>query len=63
VTASWSSCSYPLVVVNDLDLIGIAISPFAANPPSIVDPDTVLPFPVARKLLESVARRQAQVRQ
>ena len=50
-----------LVVVNDLDFVGITIVPAKADPPLIIDPDTVLPGAIALELLEPVARRDTKV--
>ena len=49
------------MVVNDLDLVRIAVLPAKADPPLIVDTDTVLSDPIALELLEPVARRDTQV--
>lgn len=37
--------------------------PLEADPPLIIDPDAVLSSPVARQLLEPIARRDAEVPQ
>lgn len=39
--------SFPLVIVNDLYSEGIAVFPRKTDPPLIVDPNAVLPFPIA----------------
>ena len=49
------------MVVNDLDLVCIAILPSEANAPLIVDPDTVLPSALTSKLLEAISWRDAQI--
>ena len=49
------------MVVNDLDLVRITVLPPKADPPLVVDPDTVLSDPIALELLEPVARRDTQV--
>ena len=49
------------MVVNDLDLMRIAVLPSKADAPLIVDPNTVLPSALSAKLLESVSRRDAQI--
>ena len=43
------------MVVHDLDVLGVAVRPAKADPPLIVDPDTVLSGAIAFELLESVA--------
>ena len=49
------------MVVNDLDVMRVAILPAKADPPLIVDPDTVLSSAIALELLEPVARRNTKV--
>lgn len=49
------------MIINDLDLMGIAFPPSEADAPLIVDTDTVLPFAVAYQLLQAVGRGDAQV--
>ena len=50
-----SSCS---VIIDDLDVEGVAVLPAEADAPLIVDPDTVLTLSVARELLQSISRRR-----
>jgi hypothetical protein len=49
------------MVVNNLHVIGVPLAPAKADPPSIVDPSTVLTAPIARQLLEPVPGRNAKV--
>jgi hypothetical protein len=49
------------VVVHHLDLLGVAVLPHEADPILVVDPDAVLPTPIATESLEVVARERAQV--
>ena len=49
------------MIVNDLDLMRIAVLPSKANAPLIVDPNTVQPSALPSQLLQSVARRNAQI--
>jgi hypothetical protein len=49
------------VVVDDLDVMGISISPSKANPPLPVDPNAVLSRAVASQDLQPVARRRAEI--
>ena len=42
------------MIIHDLYVIGITIDPFKAYPPLVIDPDAVLPCPVAAKLLQPV---------
>ena len=50
-----------LVVVGDLNLVGIVVAPFEADTPLIVDPDGKLSLSVPFQFLQSVARRRSQV--
>jgi hypothetical protein len=50
-----------LVVVDDLDVIRVPVLPPKADPPLIVDANTVLARSVAFELFESVAGRNTQV--
>ena len=52
-----------LVIIGDLDIECIAIFPAEADPPLIVDPDTVLAFSVPRQLFEPIPGRDSQIRQ
>src|SRR5262249_52866682 len=52
---SWS------VIVDDLDVFGIAIGPSKADAPLIVDPDAHLSGAVAFEGFESIPRRIAKV--
>jgi hypothetical protein len=49
------------VIVNDLDVEGVCTFPAKADPPLIVDADTVLPFALALQRFESVARRYPKI--
>lgn len=51
----------PLVVVRDLDVVRIAVPPPEADAPLMVDPDTVLTFPVSPELLQAVARGHPEI--
>jgi hypothetical protein len=44
------------MIVDDLEVICVAISPNEANPPLIVDPDAVLALPIRSKVLQPIAR-------
>jgi len=50
-----------LVVVRDLDGVGVAALPPEADAPLVVEADAVLTGPVAGEPLESVAWRDAEV--
>ena len=49
------------VVVDDLDVVCVAIAPTKADAPLIVDTDAVLAGTVALELLQAVTRRHSQV--
>jgi len=48
------------VIVHDFDLVGIAIFPYKADAPLVVDANAVLPCPVVLQGLKPVARWEAQ---
>ena len=43
------------MIVNNLDLVGIAILPPKADPPLLIDANTVLSGPIASEFLEAIA--------
>ena len=49
--------SFPLMVVHDLDIVGIAIPPLEADSVAVVDADPVLPFPVGFERFQMKARQ------
>jgi hypothetical protein len=49
------------MVINDLDVVDISLSPGEASPPLVIDPATMLPLAVAFQGLEPVAWRDLQV--
>lgn len=54
--------SHPfLVVVSNLDVVGVAIDKSEAEAPLVVDRDRVLSFPVAPKCVKSITWRDLQV--
>jgi hypothetical protein len=42
------------VVVDDLDLMRVAVPPLETDPPLVVDPNAVLAHPLPRELLEPI---------
>jgi hypothetical protein len=54
--------SFPLVVVHDLDIVGIAIPPLEADSVAVIDADAVLPFPAGFERFQ-VKTRQPEVAQ
>jgi hypothetical protein len=51
------------VVVHNLDLECISITPDETNTPLVVDADAVLPFALAPQSLQPIARRRSQIAQ
>ncbi len=49
------------MVVDDLNVVSVAVSPSKANSPLVVDPNAVLTPALAPQPLESVARWDAKV--
>ena len=50
-----------LMVVNDFNTVGVALTPGKADAPLAVDADAVLTGPVAFQGLQAISRRNAQV--
>jgi hypothetical protein len=48
-------------VFRDFDVFGIAVSPSKADAVLVVDPDAMLPFPVAAQRFQSIARRNQEI--
>jgi hypothetical protein len=51
------------VIIHDFDFICIAVAPYEAEPPLIVDADAVLAGAVALERLQSISRRNAKILQ
>ena len=51
------------MVIHDLNIVGVALSPAEANPPLVVDADADLTAPISAQLLQSVGRRNPEVLQ
>jgi len=49
------------MIIDDLHLISVRLSPLETDAPPIVDSDTVLTLTVTVKLLQAIAGRDAQV--
>jgi hypothetical protein len=55
----------PLVVIHDLDFIGVGVAPRKAKAPLVIDADAVLALAIGLEALQSVPRQQrerAQIR-
>jgi hypothetical protein len=48
------------MVIGNFNIMGMAVSPMKADPPSVIDPDAPLAFSIAGKLLQPVPRRNLQ---
>ena len=49
------------MIVNDLDIQGIAVGPAKAEAPTVVDADAVLAFAIANQRLQSVSGWDSEV--
>ena len=49
------------MVISDLYIERVSFFPHETDPPLVVDPDAVLPPPIAGKSLKVIARKRAQV--
>jgi hypothetical protein len=49
------------VIVYYLYIVSVTIAPTKANPPLVIDPNTVLAFPVSLKFLKTVPRRDTKI--
>jgi hypothetical protein len=49
------------VVVNDFDIVGIAVAVYEANPEPVIDPDAMRSSPIAFQDLQAVAERDPQI--
>jgi len=57
--SSWHVCAS--MIVNNLDLVGVAGRPAKTNSPLIVNPNTVLAIAISAKFLQTIAGGNAQV--
>ncbi len=48
------------MIVDDLDVFGARLGPSEADAPSVIDPDSVLPFPVFLQKMQLIARRRSR---
>lgn len=49
------------MIINNLDLEGIAVSPPKTDPPLVIDANTVLTGAIALELLQAIAGRDAEI--
>jgi len=47
-------CSDLSIIVDDLDVVGVAATPTEADAPLVIDSDAVLPFPILGQSLQPV---------
>jgi len=51
------------MIIHNLNVIGVPVSPNKTDTPLLVDPNAVLPFPVSVERLQPIVRRRCQVPQ
>jgi len=51
------------VIIHDLDVVSVPFAPGKADPPTVIDPNTVLPGAIALQRLQPVAADGAQISQ
>jgi hypothetical protein len=49
------------VIVDDFDLVRIAVSPFKTDSPLVIYADAPKPFPVASERLQPISRRRIEI--
>src|SRR5262245_16279757 len=49
------------VIIDNRDVVRVAVAPGETDPPLVVDADAVLPGAITAQLLQLIARRDAQV--
>jgi len=49
------------MVVHDFHFVSVPVAPHKADAPLIVDPNAVLPFPVAEKSFQAISSRSSQI--
>jgi hypothetical protein len=59
-TGSMFLMTSPFVVIDDLNLVGISVTPSEADSPLIVDPDAMLASTAALQGFQPIARRHTQ---
>jgi hypothetical protein len=50
-----------LVIIDDLDIVGMSRSKSEADSPLVIDADAVLAVTIAAQLLQTISRRDAQI--
>jgi hypothetical protein len=49
------------VIIDDVDVVGVAVQPAEADAPLVVDAEAVLTFTVPAEGLEAVSRRYTEI--
>ena len=49
-----------LVIINDFHVVAVAVTPDKTDSPLLVDPNRVLPFPVASQRFQLIPRGRSQ---
>ena len=49
------------MVVHNFDFVSVSIAPHKADPPLIVNPNAVLPFPLPVQGFQAIASRRSQI--
>jgi hypothetical protein len=48
------------VIVDDFDIVAMALTPDKTDSPLIIDPNRVLPFPIASQCFQLISWRRSQ---
>jgi hypothetical protein len=51
---------FPLVIVDDFHIVAMALTPDKTGSPLIIDPNRVLPSPIASQCFELISMRRSQ---
>ena len=51
------------MVIGNLDVVGVTITPLKAHAPAVIDPKAVLSCSVPRQLFEAIGRGDLQIRE
>src|SRR6266446_1848278 len=51
---------FSLVIVDDFHIVAMALTPDKTDSPLIIDPNRVLPFPIASQCFQLISRRRSQ---
>ena len=49
------------MIIHDLDIVRITLSPDKADPPLTIDTNTVLPLPITLQCFQQISRRNPQI--